>query len=169
MREVAIVQVVLWSKVLRIRRRSRIWEKQDFEMWNMIRKRKIRIKDNTKISSRRNRLYCCIWRNCKCGIVNFGKLYWKPNEKKFSFSRVERQKVWGHPWRNVGYTSQYFARIEYFLKRHQLKMIRKVECHQHRAYDWQMIEILLNWVELYRVRREEDQEQNLEEHHREMV
>ena len=27
MREVAIVQAVLWSKVLRIRRRSRIWEK----------------------------------------------------------------------------------------------------------------------------------------------
>ena len=32
MREVAIVQAVLWSKVLRIRCRSRIWEKQDFEM-----------------------------------------------------------------------------------------------------------------------------------------
>ena len=31
-----------------------------------------------------------------------------------------------------------------------------------------MIEILLNWVELYRVWRVEDQEQNLEEHRREV-
>ena len=35
MREVAIVQAVLWSKVLRIRRRSQIWEKQDFEMYEI--------------------------------------------------------------------------------------------------------------------------------------
>ena len=35
MREVAIVQAVLWSELLRIRRRSRIWEKQDFEMYEI--------------------------------------------------------------------------------------------------------------------------------------
>ena len=35
MREVAIVQAVLWSKVLRIRHRSWIWEKQDFEMYEI--------------------------------------------------------------------------------------------------------------------------------------
>ena len=28
--------------------------------------------------------------NCKCGIVNFRKLCRKSNQKKFSFSRVER-------------------------------------------------------------------------------
>ena len=33
--EVALVQAVLWSKVLRIRRRSRIREKQDFEMYDI--------------------------------------------------------------------------------------------------------------------------------------
>ena len=37
-------------------------------MYEISEKRKIRIKDNTKILSRRNRLYFCIWRNCKCGI-----------------------------------------------------------------------------------------------------
>ena len=47
-------------------------------------------------------------------------------------------------------------------------MIGKIECRQHRVYDWQMIEIVLKWVELYRVWREEDQEQNLEEHYREV-
>ena len=43
-------------------------------------------------------------------------------------------------------------------------MLENVECIQHRVNDWQMIEILLNGVELYRVWRVEDQEQNLEEH-----
>ena len=35
MSEVATVRAVLWSKVLRIRRRSRMWEKQDLEMYEM--------------------------------------------------------------------------------------------------------------------------------------
>ena len=34
-------------------------------VWDMIRKRKIRIKDNNKISSRRNRLYCKVETNAR--------------------------------------------------------------------------------------------------------
>ena len=93
MREVAIVQAVLWSNVLRLRRRSRIWEKQDFEMYEiyMIRKRKITIKDNTKISSRRNRFCIVVFEEIvSVGLWILESFCRKSNEKKFSFSRVER-------------------------------------------------------------------------------
>ena len=35
----------------------------------------------------------CIRRNCKCGIVNLCKLCGKTNDRKVSFSRVEKKKV----------------------------------------------------------------------------
>ena len=56
---------------------------------DVIRKRKIRVKNNTKISSRN----CCFARDGECGIMYFSKLCGKTNEKKFILSGLRDRKL----------------------------------------------------------------------------
>jgi hypothetical protein len=55
MTEVAIVQAVLGSIVLRMRLRSRIWQKHALETQKFLEKSETAIKDGFKITSRMNK------------------------------------------------------------------------------------------------------------------